>query len=294
MGEKTMNDDFFSKFRQSPRPEFNQSLYIKLTHDERARPIINRHPIAKRIAYVLAALCLMFALTLAVSPAVRAAALTVMDDIIEIITVRGVTIFVSDEPLPTPAAPAEGGESYSEIWTPLSPHDISANHPFFAKLPTWVPSGYVLQERAALYYGAMYDVAPGSAVFEWKDNTGETIQLEVMKGSCLNGEFYDPDGPLHDRRSDCTIGIYVTVGSENKPQILEINRQPAVFFQGVWGLADLSDPVRKWNPFRWKPTKDVTNGAWITWENDGRTFRLLVESAAITKEDVIRLAESIP
>lgn len=289
-----MNDDFLSNFRQTPRPDFAQALYTKLMHDAKAKPVIRRHSAAKRTAYVLAALCLMFALTLALSPAARAAALTVVGDIIEKITVRGVTILVSDEPLPTPATPTEGGESYSEIWTPLSPRDISADHPFFAKLPAWVPTGYVLQERAALYYGAITEASPSSALFEWKDNTGETIQLEVRKGSCLNGEFYDPDGPLHDRRSDCTIGIYVIVGPEDKPQILAINDQPAVFFQGVWGLADLSDPVRKWNPSRWKPTKDVTTGAWITWENQGRTFMLVAESAAITQEDLLRLAESIP
>ena len=289
-----MNDDFLSKFHKSPRPEFAQSLFTKLTQDIEARPFISRHSTLKRITFTLAALCLMFALILAVSPTARVAALTVVNDIIEKLSIRGVTVFVTDESLPTPATSAEGSESYSVVWTALSQHDISADYPFFAKLPTWIPNGYVLQERAALYYFSILETPPFSALFEWKDNAGETIQLEVMEGSCLNGQFYDPDGPLHDQRSDCTIGIFISVESDNKPEVLAINGQPAVFFRGVMKLADLSGSVRKWNPSREKLINDFTKGATMIWENEGRTFWLSVESVTITKEDVIRLAESIP
>ncbi|MBK8421086.1 hypothetical protein [Candidatus Villigracilis saccharophilus] len=288
-----MNDDFFSKFRQSPRPDFNQTLYTKLVQDAKTGTFISRRSTSKRIAFVLAILCLTFALILTVSPTVRAAALTVVENIIEKITVRGVTVLVRDELLPTPAKGQES-ESYSEVWTPLSPQDISTNYPFFAKLPTWVPADYVLQERAALYYGSIIETPPSSALFQWKDNSGETIQLEVREGSCPNGLLYDSNGPLHDYRSDCTVATFVTVGPENEPQVIAINDQPAVFFRGAAWLSDLSGSVRKWNPSRWGPTKDDTKGAWMIWENTGRTFMLVATSATITKEDVIRLAESIP
>lgn len=117
-----MNDDFFSKFRQSPRPEFNQSLYARLTQDTKAGMFIGWRSTSKRIAFALAALCLTFALALVVSPTVRAAALAAVDNIIPKITVRGVTVFVSDEPLPvTTPVSTEVRESYSEVWTPLGP-----------------------------------------------------------------------------------------------------------------------------------------------------------------------------
>ncbi len=286
-----MNDDFFSNFRQSPRAEFTQSLYAKLMQDAKAGPFIGRHSTAKRIAYALAALCLIFAVTIAVSPAVRAAALAAVEQIIAKITMRGITVWVYEE-LP-PASTAES-ESYGEIWTPVSPKDISTDYSFFAKLPTWVPSNYVLQERAALYYGSMYNESPSSALFEWKDKAGEKLQLWIQKGSCPNGPLYDPNGPLHDRRSDCTLEAYIVVGLDSEPQVVAINGQPAIFFRGVMGLADLSGSVRKWNPSRWKSSKDVTKGASMIWESDGRTFVLIVESMTITKEDIIRLAESIP
>jgi hypothetical protein len=295
MGEITMNDDFFSKFRQSPRPEFNQILYTKLVQDTKAGTFIRRRFVSKRIAFALAALCLAFALTLVVSPTLRAAALAAVENIIAKITVRGTTVFVIDKPLPvTSPASTEVSESYSQVWTPVSPSDISANYSFFAKLPAWVPSDYVLQERAALYYTSILETPPSSALFEWKDNIGQTIQLEVMKGSCPNGPLYDPNGPMHDYRSDCTYMAYIEVGLENEPQVIDLNGQPAVFIHGVMGLADLSGSVRKWNPSRGRSTKDDTKGAFMIWENEGRTFWLSVESATISKEDVIRLAESIP
>jgi hypothetical protein len=299
VGEKTMNDDFFSKFRQSPRPEFNQSLYARLMQDTKAGMFISLRSTSKRIAFALAALCLTFALALVVSPTVRAAALAAVDNIITKITVRGVTVFVIDKPLPvttpvsTPAT-TKVSESYSDVWTPVSPSDISANYSFFAKLPTWVPSGYTLQERAALNYTSILETPPSGALFEWKDNTGETIQLRVDKGSCPNGPLYDPNGTMHDYRQDCTYMVYFEVGPESEPQVIDLNGQRAVFIHGVGGLADLSGSVRKWNPSRWKSTNDDTKGAWMIWENNGRTFILIATSATITKEDVIRLAKSIP
>lgn len=281
-----MNDDFFSSFRQSPRIEFNQALYTKLTqHEETAT--ISRHLIAKRMAFALAAVCLIFVLTLAVSPPLRAAALAAIDEIITKITVRGVTVFVSDEP--APVVPTGVSESYSVLWKPVGPEDISRNYSFFDKRPDWVPSGYVLEERAALYYPSIYG-PPVSAVFQWKNDAGRMIQLEVNEGSCPNGPFYE-SGVL---RSDCRIMTNISVGLENEPQVTAVNDQPAVFFRSFVGFAELSDPVREWNPSRWKIIEGSTQSMWLIWENDGRTFVLNAGSPTVTKDDLIRMSESIP
>lgn len=279
-----MNEDFFLTFRESPRPEFTESLYRKLTKETKMQQVTRRTLFVKRVSLAFLALILVFALTLAVSPAVRAA----VDEIIQEIIVRGITVFVSsDEPdysnLP------EVSETYSVLWSPASPDEISAKFPFFAKLPTWVPSGYVLQEQAALYYPSMYG-PPRSSLFQWKNGAGEMIELEVNKGSCPNGPFYE-SGAL---RSDCQIQAFISVGEKSEPQVIEVHDQPGVFIRIAYGFAELSGPVREWNPARWKINKDPTKGAWIIWENDESTFSLIVESATITKEDLIRIAESIP
>jgi hypothetical protein len=279
-----MNDDFFSTFREEPPPVFTQSLYHKLAHETEAQHGVRRNSNLKRMGLAFAALILVFALTLAVSPAARAA----MDEIITEIIVRGTTVFVSNE-VPDYSTFPEESESYAVIWTPVSPEEISADYPFFAKLPTWVPSGYVLQERAALYYWDMF-APPSSSLFQWKNGHGEMIQLEVNKGSCPNGPFYESGAP----RSDCAIQAFISVGKESEPQVIAVHDQPGVLIRVAYGFADLSGDVREWNPDRWKKSKDPAKGISMIWENDGRTFRLVAESAAITKEDLIRLAESIP
>ena len=279
-----MNDDFLSNFRQPPRPEFAQALYTKLTQDAKARPS-GRHLILKRTAFVLAALCLAFALTIALSPTLRAAALAIVNDLIKTITVRGTTVFVeSDVP-----AVREEGESYGEIWTPVSPSEVSADYPFFAKLPTWVPSGFVLQERAALFGSITKDVVE-SVLFEWKNKQGDTIQLRVSKGSCPNGLLWESGAP----RSDCGHMMYIEVDSKNQPEVIKVNEQPAVLFPRQQMLMDLSDPIRKWNPYRGKYDNRDPEAFFLTWENGEITFDLAVKSRTITKEDLVRMAESIP
>lgn len=288
-----MNEDFLSKFRQAPRPEFTQSLYAKLAQDAKARTFIVRHPTAKRIGYALAVLCLALVLTITMSPSLRAAASAALDEFIAKITLRGMTVWVYDD-FPVTSEEWERSESYGEIWRQVSPNDISAGYPFFAPLPTWIPSGYTLQERAALYFPSTYAEIPSASVFVWKDNTGNMIQLNVIKGSCPNGPFYNPDEPLPAERSDCTIRTFISLPLESEPQVIAINGQPALFHRGLSSFADLSDPVQKWNPSRYMTNMDITKGATVMWESEGKSFILTVESTSLIKEDLLRMAKSIP
>lgn len=279
-----MNDDFLSKFQQPPRPEFVQSLYTSLARQANAEQEVPHTSPARRIIIALAALCLLFALTLIISPTLRAAALALVDDIMAKITVRGTTVFVSEGSVPVPTSGIS--ESYSMIWTATTPGAIAAEYPFFASLPRWVPRGYKVQTRAALFFGSMYDETPTSALYEWKDPRGNTIQLSVMKGSCPNGP-----GPSQIPSSDCTLSINISVGLDSEPQVVAVNDQPAVLYKGISTLSDLSDPVRKWNPARGKV---INAGTTIIWENGEKTFQLVIESTKITKKDALRLAGSIP
>lgn len=279
-----MNDDFLSEFRQLPRPEFAETLYAKLVQETKTR-LLRRQFVLKRVAFALVALCLAFALTMALSPTLRAAALTVVNDIIKTIIVRGTTVFVEND---VPALKGES-ESYSLIWTPVSPSEVSADYPFFAKLPTWVPSDFVLQERAALFGSITKDWVT-SVLFEWKNKRGDTIQLEVLKGSCPNGLLWESGA----QRSDCGRMMYISVSPKDQPEVIKINGQPAVLFPRLQMLMDLSDPVREWNPFRGKYDNHDPEAFFLTWDNGEVTFDLAVKSRTVTKENLIRMAESIP
>lgn len=285
-----MNDDFLSQFRRDPRPEFSQSLYARLTQAAKSRPSISRYAVVKRIALGLAALCLLVFVLYAAAPA---AARAVLDDFIAMITVKGTTIRVYAD-LPTPSAEWDRNEEYGAVWRPVDPQEISANHPFFAPLPAWVPADFKLQDAAALYFVTTYAKTPSSAVFEWKDSHGQMIQLQVDKGSCPNGLLLDPNGTSQEMRSDCTLASFTSLGLESEPQVVAVNGQPGVIYRGVVGLADLSSDVKMWNPSRWMSSLDVTRGATMVWESDGRTFRLIALSASIGKDEMLRMAESIP
>lgn len=284
-----MNDKFLFLLREDPEEEFVKALRQTLTPvspsyfwgDENVKSMIDRHPIAKRIAVALAAIILAFALAITISPAVRAA----VTDIIETIIVRGMTVWVSDD------VPAVSGESetYSEIWTPVSPSEISANYPDFTKLPTWVPRGFVLQERAALF-GSMTKDVPYSVLVEWKHKHGGTIQLKVSKGSCPNGQLWESGEP----RQDCTYRWYFNVDSENQPEVVMIHDQPAVLLPGLQMLMDLSDPIQEWNPYRMVYDNRDPEAFFLIWEADGMRFELATKSRTILKKDLVRLAESIP
>jgi len=81
------------------------------------------------------------------------------------------------------------------------------------------------------------------------------------------------------------------VGSESEPQEIAINDQPGILYGGFTLLADLSDPVQTWNPAR---SVMIPIGMTLIWDRDATRFIIFVESTTITKEEILRLAESIP
>jgi len=284
-----MNDKFLYQLCEEPEPEFANNLrqklsqppYTKLAQDAKTRLFTSRYFTTKRMVSALVALSLAFALTFFVSPVVRAAVI----DIIETIIIKGMTVWVSDD---VSAVKGES-ETYSVIWTPVRPGDIATNYPDFAKLPTWVPSGYLLQDRAALF-GSMIQEMPDSVLVEWKNKHGDIIQLEVSKGSCPNGQVWESGAP----RSDCTYISFINVDLENQPEIIMINEQTAILFPGLQILMDLSDPIQPWNPYRRKFDNRDPEAFFLIWESDGMRFTIATKSRTISKEDLIRLAESIP
>ncbi len=281
-----MSDEFLYQLYEEPKSEFARSLRERLiqasysggNHGGKPRDFINRHPVAKRMVLVSIALSLAFGLALAISPAARAA----VTDIIKTIIVRGTTVWVDDD---VPAAQGKG-ETYAVIWTPVHPDEISD----LAKLPTWLPSGYLLQERAALFASVKEMDKSYAALVEWKNTHGNSIQLHISKGTCPNGELWESGA----RRSDCARMSYFAVGSEYQPELVTVHDQPALLFPDFQMLMDLSDPIQDWNPYRVKYDNRDPEALFLIWESDEMTFELATKSPAIWRKDLIRIAESIP
>jgi hypothetical protein len=266
-----MNDEFLSGFRQSPAPQFTRALYTRLVNEEKARQTVRRTT-GKRVALAFAALSLAFALLMIVSPTARTAAQEVIEGVIAKITVKNMTFYVSNDSPDLSRFPQEG-ESYNSIWTPLSLSDISTDYAFLAKLPAWVPSGYVLQDRVALYYVTYpaKPIPPDAAVYQWKNHAGDTIQLMESEGT---------SGQLG-------AGVELT----GEPQVIAVNDQPGVIYGGITALDNLADPVKEWNPVRWKI---VPKGLTMIWEDEKTTFWLVTNSQKLSRRNLIRMAESIP
>ncbi len=79
------------------------------------------------------------------------------------ITSQGVTVVV-DESQP---AQSGTGESYARIWTPANAAELPEEYPSLARLPAWVPPGYIMQARAALIYWNMSQESPSALLVEW-------------------------------------------------------------------------------------------------------------------------------
>lgn len=285
-----MNDKFLYQLREEPSPEFASRLRQRINRNSARELLSNRKEgptmkpffSVKRFALAFVALLVVFALALTISPTVRAA----VGKIIQTITMNGVTIWVSED---IPALQGES-ESYAELWTPLSPAELSARHPDLARLPAWVPDGYAPQERAALFGSMIQPEKPYAALFEWKNEQGGIIQLRVSKGACPNGQLWESGAP----RSDCAYGAYFNVGAENPPEALLINDQTALLLPGLQILMNLGDPLQEWNPYRGRYDNRDPQASLLIFEADGMRFEIAAKAQNISKEELIRLAESIP
>jgi hypothetical protein len=240
-----------------------------------------RGPLLARLALVAIALALGIAFV--VSPAVRAQVSSLLGKI----TVHGITIFIDEE---RPISAGEG-ETYSEVWTPVTPEQINDEHPFFAIYPAWMPFGYSLQKEAALYYITTWAEVPDSALVQWKNLWGDRIQLHIASGSCPDGP---PDETTEAIGGDCTLLSYFSVGLESQPQVVKVHDQPAVMFHGIMMFADLFETDLKWNVSRWQWNSDPEAGYSLFWEKNGRAYSLVAWGRTISEKDMIRIAESIP
>ena len=88
--------------------------------------------------------------------------------------------------------------------------------------------------------------------------------------------------------------MYVEVGSDYQPEMIMIHNQPALLFPDFQILMDLSDPIQAWNPYRVKYDNRDPEAFFLIWESNGMTFEIAMKSPTIWKQDLIRIAESIP
>ena len=136
-----MNDDFFTKFRKTPRREFAAALYERINIPMREQ----RNFTWKRLTFA-AALCLALAAALAFSPIARAAFTYIFREI------GGVT-YLEEDPAAGPTAtplPESAITIVPEDVLPLS--EAREKVSFEISLPTWAPEGFIMGTSVRISY----------------------------------------------------------------------------------------------------------------------------------------------
>lgn len=188
-----MNEDFLIHLQKSPRPEFAAELYRKINQPAPAGPSL-----ALRAALAASALCAAVAVTSFISPAARAAVLSLIREI------GGVSFFeTADYPgIDNPTIVPEKILSLAEAQAEL---------PFSISLPIWVPEGYVRDDNVRITrFSNAY--TPVTITWRGKSADGSDTLLELMIGQ--------------------TIGDWIV--GWNSLETVKIKGQDASLIRGMW------------------------------------------------------------
>jgi hypothetical protein len=237
-----MNDDFFIRFRKSPRQEFVSALYKRINI-----PMNKQTNIPFRRALAAIALCLALIAIFASSQTVRAAFQALMREIGGITYVQPEE--TTDEPTP---APDEPSPRVREV--PVNFSELPEKVPFAISLPTWTPDGFIMAQTVMLRY---FDGNLQMVYVTWDGP-------DVIKG---------PIRMLVGPRINWAVDL-------DHLQEVQVNGQPAGLTHGGW---------------------DADTGEWggagagnvtLTWIHGDLMYQLM--SPAVTDEELIRMAESVP
>jgi hypothetical protein len=170
-----MSEEFLQAMRQPPRREFVEALYAEISRPTVSGllALLTSSP-TRRLATGLAALALLLAAVFAASPAVRAAVAQIVIDI------GGLRFQEIDD---ATFSEPQGVIVHELVITPqaVSISEAEAMLPFTLTLPTWVPDGLLLQEKAEAV--PVSDDCPYAPFVEVRwccpDNPYECIRMRV-------------------------------------------------------------------------------------------------------------------
>ncbi len=196
-----MNDDFISRLRATPRPEFAEALYHRISQESR-RPLhaLGNPTPAKRLAWGLAALCLAFTLSWLGFPQVRAAVGEAVRRI------GAIQVWETEE------HPYPGGQV--KVISPRLVSLAEAQNLFGDKLalPAWVPVGFTLKDEVQIYGDG--DVPVGIEL-TW-ENTSSHRSIDLYLAYSTQ-DFVPTE----------------IVGTGSVEEVL-VNGEPAALVRGAW------------------------------------------------------------
>jgi hypothetical protein len=248
-----MNDEILKQYRKAPPPEFADALYrriseTKMTHQ--TQPSFSWG----RPALALAALFLIVAATLIVSPAARASAGQMWRQVGPF----NLVIPGDDGPPPQPtAAPPTGVEAR----TADAALPLSEQAGFTVMAPSYLPAGYV--QHGAWSISQRVDGVNVYSGYEYE--SGEHFLT-------LNQYRYGAQEQFDQWLSENETLTNVTVRG-----------LPGVWISGRW----MANPLRE--PVAGEP--DLQPTGWLMWEDQGVIYTLM--SNTLPLAEMIKVAESL-
>lgn|GEM_PF-2084359 len=254
-----MNDDFLTHFQEQPRAKFTEELYKKLSLPiKRNFKLTNTRRIELSLGVTVGVLLLAF---LAV-PGVYA-------DVESFIRrIAGIN-FEETTQSPITCDPLVDCE-FEQALRVTSLEEAQLAVPFTINLPVWTPQGYWQNPRVSLSrFQGKYDL----------------VQIEWIKAefSSISGEEYEQQMTLRIWQQDTEFDMPWAIAPDSAEEI-SVNGKPAAIVHGAWNLFGES----------WSGSGATT----IMWSVDNVWYEIFAvfhdPSTAVTDDDLIRMAESIP
>lgn len=260
-----MNDEFLTKFHRTPRAEFADALYERISREPQpsfAQALGQRLTLRNSVIMIV----LLFVVVACVYAVTEKRWNKVGDIWVEVQRTYKVDF--------TP--PSEVSEELQPIPEPecLSIEEAREILRFELHVPTWAPDGFTFDDRicgidrtsdfAGLYwkgadeYSGINVISQNLRIFNMS-----TQEYEIMPAVA-----WGPVGP----------------GSYEEVQVLG---QPAILVHGDWEEPFMTGPLNQKYEFRW----DRKRGLQLHWV-DGEVMYHLFTHAHVSAEDLIRMAES--
>jgi len=252
-----MNDDFLTKFRTQPPREFSIALYASISQPKSQRNIFT----LQNTVLVIATLTFVIACARVVTLPRWVEIGKIWVDVKSHILIPALPRMETVEP-----------SNVQEMSYTLS--DIEAAFEGEVKLPDWVPDGYVFD--AVTYISNMG--TDKTASLHWK---GSTLQQHISLYAKSMKWWYSG---LNRYTIGPATTFPVAPGSYRKVQV---NGQPAVSIIGDWEINEVTLQQKYPLEVRWDK-KAANQLYWI----DGEWLYLLTASQDISKDNLIRMAES--
>ena len=271
-----MNDEFLNPFYETPRPEFADALYKRISREP--HPPLAR-PLATGLTFRNAAVgfvCLLF-----VAACVYAVTEKRWDKIgnMWLQVRRTETLDLRLPPDITP--PAETSEEVEFLAPPCwSVEEAREMLRFDLQMPGWAPAGFTFDNQIC-----GIDQVDGYVNLYWAGadkNSGINFTVNHLRGYNFATQEYEIGEGI--------IWNSVAPGSYEE---IQVHGQPAVLVRGNWeepfmaGFR-INEMVAKKYEFKW----DKNRGIQLYWV-DGDVMYSLVTLADVSEKDVIQMAESL-